>query len=278
MKITYIYGIRDLELDQYIYVGKSNDPKHRYSRISNSHNDCVEKTVKEKGENNFKVEELEQVQFKSRDWVKRERFWVVKFREEGHPLCNKNDGGGGVAEVSEEIRAQISETMTGREVTEEHKVRLCESWTSERRKAQGMRLSGEGCYLYGKTGEDHPRYGTHHTKEWKQVQSKRMSGKNNPMYGKTGEDSPNYGKSPSKETRAKQSAASLGKGLGNERGAKLYPAFYNVKTGEYIPAGKNLVKLCREQNLSYGVMSNLKQGCARQSKTGWRLVTEKEFL
>jgi len=277
MKVTCIYGIRDLEMDQYIYVGKSNDPKHRYGRIGNSHNECVQEFVEEWGEDNFQIEILEQVRFKSsEEWVDREKFWKLKLEGEGHPLCKKNDGGGGVTEVSEETRAKISETMTGREVAEEHKANLRESWTPERRNAQSVRLSGEGCYLYGKTDEEHPRYGKHHTEEWKHEQSERMLGENNPMYGKTGKDSPSYGKSPSKETRAKQSEASLGKGLGNERGAKSYPAFYNVKTGEYIPAGKNLVKLCCERSISYGVMSNLKQGCAKQSKTGWRVET-KEF-
>ncbi len=275
MNTTCIYGIRDLAIDKFIYVGKSNDPKHRYGRIGNSHNDCVEKFVEEKGEDNFQVVVLETVEFEiTKDWMKREKFWVKKLREEGHLLCNKDDGGGGATEVSEETRAKISGALSGREVTEEHKAKLRESWTPERRQAQSKRLSGENCYLYGKTGEDHPRYGICHTEEWKHEQSERMLGENNPMYGKFGEDNPHYGKKRSLDTRIRLREASLGKGLGNECGAKPYPAFYNIKTGEHIPAGKNLVKLCSEQNLSYGALSNLKLGYSKQSKAGWRLVAK----
>lgn len=59
---------------------------------------------------------------------------------------------------------------------------------------------------------------------------------------------------------------------------KPYPAFYNPLTKEYIPAGWNLTKTCREYDLSYYAMSSLKNGHTQQSLDGWRLATEEEIL
>lgn len=60
--------------------------------------------------------------------------------------------------------------------------------------------------------------------------------------------------------------------------AKPYPAFYNVLTEEYIPAGWNLAKTSSERGLSYYAMSSLKNGYTQQSSVGWRLATYEEVL
>ena len=64
------------------------------------------------------------------------------------------------------------------------------------------------------------------------------------------------------------------KGLTNH--VRPYPALYNVNTGEFIPSGSNLSKMCREKSLCYGKFWQLKAGNTRQTKDGWRLAAEKE--
>jgi len=52
---------------------------------------------------------------------------------------------------------------------------------------------------------------------------------------------------------------------------KSYPAFYNTKTNVFVPAGKNLKKLCNEQNLVYENMRMVARGQTEQTKDGWKL-------
>ena len=109
MKITYIYGIRALDVDKFIWVGKSNKPEDRFEgHMICSGNDCVQKFVEEKGRGNFRLEILEKVKFKvSAGWIEREGFWIERLRSEGHPLCNKNNGGGGPTEHTEETKQKM---------------------------------------------------------------------------------------------------------------------------------------------------------------------------
>ena len=290
MKTTYIYGIRCLEINKYIYIGKSNNPRHRYGRLENAHNNCIQKFAQGYGEDNFRIEELEIVKFKTlEEWVDREKFWKLKLEQEGHPLCNKNDGGGGPTEVSEEVRAKIrkgvskswtlekrkeqSKSFSGEgnpmygPSSEEARNKIIESWTPERRKDQSRKMSGENHPLYGKTGKDHPRFGKHHTEEWKREQSKRMSGEGNPMYGKPQTEESNRKRSETVKEWHK---------IHGKPTAKPYPALYNVKTEEFILAGRNLAKLCREQNLSYDVMWALTRRHTKQTRDGWRLAMKNE--
>lgn len=228
VKTTYIYGIRDLEVGKYIYVGKSNEPMSRFNgHLQHSHNDCVQGFVEEKGQDNFQVEVLGRVKFKvSEDWKEQEKFWIKKFREEGHPLCNKNDGGGGVTEMSEEDRAKRSKALSG---------------------------------------ENHPNWGKHRSRETRVKIGVSLLGKKNPNYGKdhSGENGPMFGKHQTEEARAAVARAN----------AKPYPAFYNAKTGQFIPAGQNLRKLCRDQNLNHWPLWSLTRCITEQSRDGWRLAT-----
>lgn len=54
--------------------------------------------------------------------------------------------------------------------------------------------------------------------------------------------------------------------------AKPYPAFYNENTGECIPEGVNLARVCREYGLSAGAMGALRRGDRQQTKGGWRVA------
>lgn len=277
MKITYIYGIRDLEIDKFIYVGKGDSPQGRLiHHKSFSTNTCIKGAFDEKGKENLQVEVLETVQYSSRvEWLERERFWIAKLRKECHPLCNKNKGGAG--------------PPTGRHLTEETKKKIsrANSSPSEETRAKLSKAM---------TGKNNPMYGKHHTEEWKHEQSKRSSGENNYFYGRdcSGEKNVMYGKHHTEESKAKMRKKTkdwlethdhpnLGKHHSKEAKARMgeansgpYPTFYNSKTKEYIPAGKNPTKLCREQDLNCGTLSNLKRKSTKQSRDGWRLATKEE--
>ncbi len=270
MKTTYIYGIRDLEIDKYIYVGKSNNPEHRYGKIGNSHNECIQEFVRQKGEGNFRIEELEEVKFKvSKDWIEREKFWKLKLESGGHPLCNKSDGGGGVTRHTEESKAKMS---------------------GENNPMYGK--FGKDHHMYGIRGKDHPSYGKHYpgrdwTPEEREKRGERYLGKGNPFYGKrhaketkqahsefmkewyeTHDAWNKGGEYLSKEVRQRVGDAH----------AKPYPALYNVKIDQYISSGVNFAKLCNDQGLNYDKMYEIKSGNVSCSRDGWRLASEEEMI
>ncbi len=272
MKTTYIYGAWDLTIQKFVYIGKSNNAPARFKgHMKCSSNVKLRKLVEEKGANSFRLIILEKTSFfELRDWIKREKFWIKKFKREGHPLCNKNDGGGGVTEVSEETRAKMS---NGAE----------ESWTPERRKEQSERWSGENNPLYGCIGKDHPRYGMTHTEEVKAKLRESQLGEKNSNYGRyyteeerakkseamSGVNHPNYGKHPySEETIRKMSDAH----------AKPYPAFFNISINKYIPAGINLSRMCEEHTLRRYIFQHLMDKKTKMSRDGWRLATALEII
>lgn len=131
------------------------------------------------------------------------------------------------------------------------------------------------------SGDRHYMYGKKHSRETKKRLSEALSGANNPFYGrkhslatkrkqseaKRGKNNPFYGREFSDEHR---------KNLANSK-AKDYPAFENVKTGEIIPPGKNLLKLCRERGFSYASMLGLARGRQKSSGGGvWILSGGRE--
>jgi len=156
----------------------------------------------------------------------------------------------------------------GQPRSEECKQKLRQSWTLERRKAKSRKMSGENNPFYGRrhTKETIAKIEKSWTPERREKESARVSGENNPMYGRTGKDSPRYGKRNTEEARARISEAN----------GRPYPAFHNVKTGQFLCAGKNLKKLCREQGLRYRAMVELKNGNVQESCIGWRVATNTE--
>ena len=82
----------------------------------------------------------------------------------------------------------------------------------------------------------------------------------------------------SEETRIKLRKAAIKWHETHENpSAKPYPAFYNLETEEFIPTGRNLLKMCREYSLNNTVMCNLRKGLTKKSSDGWRLATENEI-
>jgi|GEM_PF-6740753 len=63
----------------------------------------------------------------------------------------------------------------------------------------------------------------------------------------------------------------------NSHNAKSYPAFYNESTKEFIPSGENLWQLCKQYNLKYQRMWEIKSGTTiTHSIDGWRLAIPEE--
>lgn len=82
------------------------------------------------------------------------------------------------------------------------------------------------------------------------------------------------GREVSAETRRRISEAEMGKRLSAETRDKLakpYPAFRNERTGEMIPAGRNLRALCRSRGLDQFAMWGVVHGKRRQCQ-GWVLA------
>jgi len=76
----------------------------------------------------------------------------------------------------------------------------------------------------------------------------------------------NKGKHHSEEAKQK---------ISNAQG-EPYPAFYNIETNQYIPAGSNLRKLCKSIGLKYDNMLNIKNNNYERTRDGWMLVLEEE--
>lgn len=264
MNNTYIYGIRDLEISLFIYIGKSNKPCGRFNgHMRCSDNDCVQKFVEEKGIDTFRLIILEKTSFfKSRDWVEREKFWIKKFREEGHPLCNKNDGGGGPTEVSEEAKSRMRESHLGKKHTEETKTKIGEAHTGKKRSEEA------------KANMSKAHIGKHPSEETRVKMSKTRTGKpkseeHKAKISKSLMDHEGHwlGKRFSKEHKAK-----IGAGV-----AKSYPAFYNEITGALIPIGINLSKMCNKYGLNCDTMWRIRKESTCRSCDGWRLATPEEI-
>lgn len=181
--------------------------------------------------------------------------------------------------------ARCPPSWKGKKHTKEHNERISKA------------ISGKNHPLYGKTGKANPFYGKHHTDETKRAHSEFMkewhSENKSPSKGKRhskeskfkmslakmGENNPNYGKRFTEEHRARISRSNTGKRHSEESKVKMgkakaksYPAFYNVKTEGYIPAGRNLKAMCKERDLIYLRFFRLKSGATAQSYDGWKLA------
>lgn len=258
-----IYRIRN-KLNGKYYIGSSVDAKSRWEghcrQLKNSvHNHLLQPAWDKYGEENFEFEFIEKVENEDGLLSIEQKYLDEGF--ESNVLYNiaRKAGGGGLSEetkrkigksVSEkwtpERRGELSEQKKEYWASEEHREeqskRQRDSWTPERREDASKQTENSW------------------TPERREKHSERMSDENHPR--------PWLGKHHTKETKAKLSKAS----------AKPYPAFYNVKTGELIPAGKNLLNLCSELDLNYGSMWNIKKGVHKLTSDCWRLATEEEIF
>jgi len=278
-----VYRIRN-KLDSKRYVGSAQDFNERWDvhkkelRKGIHGNLHLQRAWNKYGEENFAFEVEEEVLGKQKLRLDIEQIYLDEGFELGNLYNVARKAGGG--NLGEEVNQKISKASKGRpgltgKESPNYGKRRTEEMNREKSKAQ---------LEYFKTHEN-PFKGKHHTEKWKQEQSermtgenhpmygkkrpkhsKRMSGEGNPMFGKIGKDHPKYGKLCSEEAKAAIGKAS----------SKPYPAFYNIETEEFIPAGRNLTKMCIRHGLSYGVACSLKADSTKQSRDGWRLATVEE--
>lgn len=124
MDTTFIYALMDPRDNQVRYVGKSNEPRRRFSKHLRAAQDCprirwiraLQRLNLEPG-----LEILEEV-YKSA-WEGAEQSWIAYFLHEGADLTNMT-GGGDAPPIfrgphSEEARIRIGSASTGRALSEE---------------------------------------------------------------------------------------------------------------------------------------------------------------
>jgi len=258
-----VYRIRN-KLDSKRYIGSAQDFDERWDthrkelRKGTHYNPHLQNAWNKYGEENFVFEIEEEVKSSRKNAFDCEQEHLDEWFPTGLLYNVSPVVGGGATRGTgwhhtEEVRAEMSRTNSGKN----HPM-YGKHHSKESKQKNSKSNSGKNSWLYGKFGKDHPSYGNQHSKESRARQSKIMSGKNNPMYGKH----------HTKKTKAKQSKSSKG----NKSAVKSYPAFYNIRTGEFVPAGQNLKKMCNEHNLNSTIMFNIKTRLTKRSHNGWELA------
>lgn len=181
---------------------------------------------------------------------------------------------------SEEHKAKLGKAFLGRKCSVETRAKISlarkkyyEShdgyWLGKRRSEEMVSKWHAGYAKYYEV-HGHPMSGRSHTQETKvKMSMARRIWWQEHDYRHTAETRAkislaNKGRKPTPEARRKMAAAK----------AKPYPAFYNIKTEEYISAGRNLKKMCQLRGLNYDNMFNLKRGYSCCSRNGWRIADE----
>ena len=118
--------------------------------------------------------------------------------------------------------------------------------------------------------EKGPWYGKHLSKAHRQKIGKGLRGKHHSQKRRDAQGKSRRGKSlHNANSRAKITLANMG----NHNHALPYPAFFNMLTGETIPAGTNLARMCREKGLSRAGLSLVKNG-SRKCHMQWTLLAK----
>lgn len=145
MEKVYIYVFLD-ETGTPVYVGKANDFKTRYDghmRDIRRYDTYFYRWLKKQiaFQKPFYTDILEVCNLKN--WQKREKYWIKKFKDIGFPLTNMTDGGDGNNNQvfsresiekrnqklrgvprPQEVRDKISKSNTGKKLSEETKEKL----------------------------------------------------------------------------------------------------------------------------------------------------------
>lgn len=126
---TFIYALADPTTGEVRYVGKSNNPRRRYSSHTTSFRYQVHKTnwIKKLREQELKPTLLVLEEVPLSLWQERERFWIAYYREHGANLINETEGGGGFTTLTPEHREKVRIAMTGRIFTPEHRANLAKA-------------------------------------------------------------------------------------------------------------------------------------------------------
>lgn len=266
-KTGYIYLIENLiDEQETVYVGSTNCLKrrwheHRKLLRGNKHfNSYLQRAWNKYGEDNFVFSILESLEHE-KDLSEREQYWLDFFLFSGQKVYN--------------MAKYTYSPMRGRKHTEEAKRKMSKAhkgkipWiqgkthTPETRRKMSLARKGKKwseerrrkrSKVWG--GKKNPFWGKKHTPETRQKISESLKKK-----GLIGPRNPRYGILPSKECIEKCVAAT----------SKSYPALYNERTGNFIPAGKNISELCREKGFHRAGIGRIFYGKRRHYK-GWILA------
>lgn len=161
----YVYEIYDIDTNEVIYVGKGTGQR-RYSR-SNHRSDEFIKSIHRRNVKSRIVEDS----LTNEDALSKEIEQIKKRKEEGHPLCNKTEGGQGFTSSPNNPAYTLDWFGENNPFFGKHHTSETKAIMSERRKGKGARY-----------GKDNPMYG------------KGFKGEDNPMYGMCGFKHPNHKK------------------------------------------------------------------------------------
>lgn len=198
----YIYLIHNI-LNNKVYVGKTNDPPHRWRKhLETAGSDrereryYIHRAIAKYGVDNFVFCILQQLDNEN-DQNLAEQYWIKFFNSKNNKYgYNLTDGGEGTTGrvISEATRQKMREKATGRKHTEETKELLKQISTGRKHTPEakakmsaaniGKVLSDDHCEKISKA-----RKGMIFTEEHKENISKGKTGKymsnNNPFFGKT---------------------------------------------------------------------------------------------
>lgn len=135
----HVYIIQN-KINYKIYVGKTNNPKKRFSKhleiarrgfsIRKEFFGLVHKAIVKYGENNFSFLVLESYDIEG-ECLEAEKFWIEYFRTNVNKFgmnCGYNltAGGDGISgyKMSQDAKNKISEKLSGRKLTNTHKNRI----------------------------------------------------------------------------------------------------------------------------------------------------------
>jgi len=207
----FIYAFKLKDSQEYRYIGKTINLKHRYIAHKNSsergENLPIYRWIRSKGLSNIEMIVLEESEDQKLQDL--EKLWITKIKDRGDRLLNLTDGGEGTL---------------GYRHTEMQK----KEWSDKRKGS----ITGDKNPNYGKFGPDHPSYGRKFSEETKQKLSEQKLGKNNP----------NYGKKIPEQTRVKMSLAQ--KGRPRPRSARSAHVRYHIN----LKGFSERCNYCTEEN------------------------------
>ena len=179
--IYYVYVWIRKDINKIFYVGKGK--KNRYKDLS-SRNQWFLNIVNKIGMNNIEIKIIEN-NLTEDEAFEKEIYYISKFKEENHPLCNLTKGGEGssdwytyLSEEEKEHHKEISKSFLGKHHTKETIEKMKKS-------ATGRKWDDEHKKLFSELAKkrDYTKYkGKQISKEHKEKLRKLRT--NNPTYGK----------------------------------------------------------------------------------------------
>jgi group I intron endonuclease len=223
------------KINKHCYIGKTTrtferrKTDHKIKALDYKSNLYFHRAIRKYGFENFEWSILTETDSESKLNVL-EKFYIATYKKIAI-LYNMTDGGDGTVgwEPSIETRNKISKSLTGRKLSEVHKLKIAKIWEGRHHLEEsklkssisnkGQKRSEETKKNISKnhadfSGKNHPMFGKHWTEEIKEKMSEAKKGEKHPFYGKkrpehsermSGEKNPMFGKKHTEETKVKMS-------------------------------------------------------------------------